>query len=1495
MSFASHRPVPSGLSPSEGGQSEQEFATAFEIGETADNRVKANEQLLTSFFSLKVLYGIHAILQIVLVALWASHNTVGTKASIANAAVILVTTLGLGVLSFAEHQRTIRPSLLLEAYLLLTLIFDAARVRTLWLQGYNDAPAAVSTAALAIKFCLLAVEALQKHQILRGEWTGQSPEATSGLFGKWLFLWLNRLFRTGYSKSLTIEDLTPLDKQLTSNYLYSKLRQPWAEMPKKGPRSLLKLFFSRFKWRLLAAVPPRLALIGFNFCQPFLIERAIAFNREPVNESSTNAGYGLIGAYFIVYCGIAVTTGQYQHLTYRAITMARGGLISMMFDKTPSVKANAADPASSLTLMSADIERITNGWTTMHECWANVIEVAVAIFLLERQLGVACAIPIGVAICKSCPLQESSFVYAPCPKLQRRCADMLSNTVSFVCSIFVMNLVVQRQALWLEAIERRISATATMLGSMKRVKMCGLTDTMFESLHNLRIHELKISKGFRRLLIGSMFFAYTTPVIAPVLTFTVFALVSMKGDGGTTLDTSRVFASLSLFALLAEPLASLIMAMMAFAGSLGCFDRIQEFLVTTEHVDKRIKSHPDFDSLNASSTGGNSVISTAWTEKSISSMASERPLMPFTRPGGGGDAVAVEGGSFGYHEDKEALISAIHAKIPRGKLTMIVGPVGCGKTTLLKALLGEVPALGGTIRYLGSDVAYCDQSPFHMNGTVRESITAFSELDDRWYSTVVKACALTEDLRQMQLGDRTRIGSKGVALSGGQSQRVALARAAYARHDICILDDVLSGLDMDTENKVFHNLLGFDGLFRRQATTVILTSSSNKRLAFADHIIVLNEKGQIAEQGSFSELNIGGGYVSSLDLPVADWRVRNQGGPSALDHLLVSASEDYLPIVPHTKEVVEDPDSEFEANKRTGDLSVYAYYAKSVGLTAVITFVVAISAYVFCISFPQIWLGWWAAANAREPNEKLGYWLGIYALLGVAGLASLIVSCWQIIITMVPQSGENFHWRLLNTVLSAPMSFFATTDTGLTLNRFSQDLQLIDMDLPIAALNFFTAFVLCLAQIILIGVSSVYAAVSFPVWVIVLYLIQKYYLRTSRQLRFLDLEAKAPLYSQFTEMMAGLTTVRAFGWQHALEKKNRYLLDQSQRPFYLLWSVQRWLQLVLDLLVAAVAVMLIILVVELRGFLSGAYVGVALLNVILFSQHLKLVLQYWTMLETHIGAVSRVRNFSSTVATEDGPGEDGPVPKDWPAQGAIEFRNVNASYDGARNVLKGLSLSVQPGEKIGICGRTGSGKSSLIMAIFRMIELKGGSINIDGVDISTIPRKEVRRRIIGLPQDVLLLNGTVRLNIDPYKQASDQAVIGALQDVRLWDNISAKGGLDAQVDDINLSHGQKQLFCLAQALLRPSSILILDEATSSVDDLTDALIQRIIRQKFAKHTIIAVAHKLETIIDFDKVAVLDYGTLKEYDRPHALLAKEDSRFRMLYRSGDGGLGDEDEE
>lgn len=1356
---------------------------------------------------MQVLYAVYGVIQVALLALWAQPSTIRTKASIPNAVVSVIGACALGVLSHMEHQRTLRPSLILNIWLLITLLFDIAQVRTLWLQKYQPATAPAMAVSVAIKAGLVVVEAIEKRSILRGKRKAVTPESTAGFYNQAVFWWLNPLFIKGYSKSLELEELYGLDKHLSSGYLYPRVKTVWENLTAKGPHSLLLLFFQRFKWDFLCAVPPRLAYIGFTFCQPFLITQAVELSSQPITVASRNDGYGLIGAYLIVYVGIAITMAQYQHWTYRSITMARGGLISMLFAKTSLLKSDDVDPSASLTLMSADIERITNGWQTMHEIWANIIEIGVAIYLLERQLGAACGIPVGVAVGKCTPELGRSFIMG---------VHLTMYAVSLLGSVSILNIIMQSQAQWLEAIERRISATTTMLGSMKRVKMCALTEVFNSSLHGLRMEELSVSGRFRRLLIANLFFSFATQLIAPVLTFAVFSILALR-DGNTTLTISKAFTSLSLFALLAEPLASLLMAMAQFAGSVGCFRRIQTFLEKNEHADARLQPFPDSFKKNASSQSNAESSQSDSSgaelffhrEKSPAREVLEKVMSPYSNPEG--DALILRSASFGFDSEKESLIKSMDVKVPRAKLTMIVGPVGCGKTVLLKGLLGEIPTMSGTVQLFSEDVAYCEQSPFHMNGTIRDSVVMFEEFDDRWYNCVLEGCALDEDLQQLPLGDQTRIGSKGIALSGGQCQRLALARAAYARRDLCILDDIFSGLDRDTENRIFHSLLGKDGIFHRQCATVILASSSVKRLPYADYIVVLDGQGNVSEQGSFQELNASGGYVSNFDLPAPDWRF--EAKETKFDQLFPPPTElVHGPIaVKATKGLSE---LELDANRRTGDLSVYAYYTKTVGKTAVISFIAAICGYVFAMAFPQVWLGWWATANADHPNQKLGYYLGIYALLGVGGLACLVVGCWELLVTMVPQAGEKFHRRLLDTVLAAPLSFFSTTDTGVTLNRFSQDLQLIDMDLPTSALNFFTAGVLCLAQIILIGITSTYAAVSFPIWFLALYLIQRFYLRTSRQLRFLDLEAKAPLYSQFTEILEGLMTVRAFGWQNDLEKKTSHLLDLSQRPFYLLWSVQRWLQLVLDLLVAAVAVLLMTLVSQLRGTIQGASVGIALLNVVLFSQHIKLVIQFWTMLETHIGAVARIKNFAARTDREGSSSEKTKPPPSWPAQGSMEFNSVYASYDSSRMVLKNLTMSVQAGDKIGVCGRTGSGKSSLILAIFGMIELHGGSIIIDGIDISTLSSEDVRSRVIGLPQDVFMIQGTVRLNVDPYKRSSDEAIIGALEDVRLWDVLEEKGGLDASIDAVSLSHGQKQLLCLAQALLRHSSILILDEATS---------------------------------------------------------------------------------
>ena len=396
--------------------------------------------------------------------------------------------------------------------------------------------------------------------------------------------------------------------------------------------------------------------------------------------------------------------------------------------------------------------------------------------------------------------------------------------------------------------------------------------------------------------------------------------------------------------------------------------------------------------------------------------------------------------------------------------------------------------------------------------------------------------------------------------------------------------------------------------------------------------------------------------MSDFDLSAPDW-----------NHEDSQEDEKFLPEKSTSKtdtakqEPPLDPDLA-DNNRATGDIAIYLYYVGSVGWIATVAFVVSITIYAFSWTFPTVWVQWWAAANATAPNTNLGYWLGIYALLGVGGIAALVVCVWIMLIAMVPRSGEHFHWSLLKTVLDAPMSFFATTDTGITVNRFSQDLQLIDMDLPLAALNTVATLVLCIAQMALIGVESMYAAISFPICIVAVYFIQRFYLRTSRQMRYLDLEAKSPLYSQFVEYLNGLVTIRAFGWQDELANKGMTLLDRSQRPFYLMYAIQRWLVLVLQLVVAGVAVLLMVLVVVLRGQISAGAVGVALVNVILFSQSIQLLLQFWTTMETHIGAITRIKNFTEDTKSENLPLEKDEPPSTWPSSGAIEFQRITAAY-----------------------------------------------------------------------------------------------------------------------------------------------------------------------------------------------------------------------------------------
>ncbi|KAL3426779.1 hypothetical protein PVAG01_00288 [Phlyctema vagabunda] len=1388
--------------------------------------------------------GLYAILQFVLLILWSVRSRQRTALSISAAVLSFLDVFLFCALSYTEHSRSLRPSALLGAYLFFSILFDAVRARTLWMMQYDIAIRGVFTASLATKVMILLLEAREKRQYLTSSDRMRSPEETSSVFNQGVFWWLNRLIREGFSKVLDMDDLYPMDEDMIAEKLGLEIRQIWTASQEGRKYRLIFALMKQFRWQMINPIIPRLFLVCFTFCQPLLLNRYLKFLQNPAEDKST--GYGLLGAYAVVYFGIAISTGFYWHRVYRWITMVRGSLVSAIYHKTTDISITALDNSAAVTLMSADIARIELGIRLTHELWANIIQVGLATWLLQRELGLACIAPLIIA------------------------------ALSAGGSAWIAKSAGRRQITWVDAIQRRVGITSTMLGNMKGVKMSGLTPKLSILIQNLRLAELKDMAAFRMIIIYCAVFAFIPQQISPIVTFGTF--IGIESSDGRTLDTARLFTSVSLLVLLNQPLSQIFQSFPTLMSAVGCLHRIQEFLSAESRKDHRLLKPAASiaeEILRPTATRNSAarvkipddIELTEFKSKSSSSVPPAQSKNDLYS-----EVIYVRDAAFGWNKDEAPVLQDINMSIPKSSFTIVIGPVASGKTTLLKALLGETPSSKGFVHVSTLDFSFCDQTPWLLSQTVQKNILGFATFDNVWYNSVLHACALDEDVALFPLGDQTLIGSNGISLSGGQKQRLAIARAVYARREVAIFDDVFSGLDATTERHVFDRLFGPTGLLRINNTTIIVATHAVNLLPWADQIVALGKSGQIVEQGTFADLNAReGSYVHSFALRGASKRPEEVQEKNIGPYKLASHQNNAL------KSSVEDK------ARQTGDLSVYRYYFAATGRPAMIYFWVMQIVWVTVETFPSVWLKWWSSAITNNEKPSTGKYLGVYALLNVGSLFVLFLVAMHAFNTMQVRSGARLHLKTLTTVMAAPMAFFTSTDTGETINRFSQDIQLIDGELPNALFNVTTNALAAVGQAILIASATWYIAIVFPFLLMVFYLVQNYYLRTSRQLRFMDLEAKSPLYTQFLESLSGLATLRAFGWQSANHLLNNELLDASQKPVYLMYMIQRWLTIVMDFISMGLALVVVGLSLALKDSVSIGFTGVALVNIISFGETVKWVVIQWTLLETAVGAVSRTKAFESATTSENLPNEINEPQSNWPSIGHVQITDLAISYkpESGKNVVSDFNLSIRPGEKIGICGRSGSGKSSLVLALFRMIEISGGSIVIDGVDIAQLPRQEVRSRLNAIPQEPFFLYGTIRTNLDPWESQSDDKLIDALRKVELWNAIEGKGGLDTEMDVDFLSHGQRQLFCLARAILRPGRIVVLDEATSNVDRKTDNLMQRIIRQEFADHTIIVIAHRLETILDFDRIVVLHKGILKECDSPSNLLAT-DSSFRELY-------------
>ena len=559
------------------------------------------------------------------------------------------------------------------------------------------------------------------------------------------------------------------------------------------------------------------------------------------------------------------------------------------------------------------------------------------------------------------------------------------------------------------------------------------------------------------------------------------------------LDATRLFTALSLLVLLSEPLFNVFGGLIDFMSAIGCLRRIDAFLSKPSRMDNRRFLRGSLDDI---ASDGSPLRK---KEKSNAQMVGRQSANSSNLEAA---CISIEAGYFGWTTD-EPILNAIDVTIPHGQITLIAGAVASGKSTLLKAILGEVPLSKGTIHLSKHDAAFCEQSAWLTNASLRNNIIGVSTFDADLYATVIHCCDLASDLEILPNGDHTIVGSKGFALSGGQKQRISIARAVYAKKELAVFDDVLSALDMATQNRIFQRLFGPRGLIRQLGTTAVLATHADRFLRHADHVIVLGE-GKILEQGPYMKLNMAQG-------PAEKECSETSGNPNdevSLDVEDGNEAQSPTTYSPHEENAKDKP---LDKSRQLGDFQVYRYYFAALTWTiAAIFFVLQIS-WAFLSCFPTVWLKWWTDHNAQHPNTRNAYYIGIYAALQVVGLISSGLVTWWSFNVMAANTGVKLHEILARTVMSAPAVFFGSTDSGSILNRFSQDIQLLDMSLPLALQVVITNMLICIAQIGLIASASAWIAVSFPVLIAAFYLVQKYYLRTSRQIRLLDLEEKAPL------------------------------------------------------------------------------------------------------------------------------------------------------------------------------------------------------------------------------------------------------------------------------------------------------------------------------------------------------------------------------------------------
>ncbi|XP_029940293.1 multidrug resistance-associated protein 1-like [Salarias fasciatus] len=1386
------------------------------------------------------------------------------------------------IIIWVERMKGTRSSVLLFLFwtllVLCSIVPLKVHIQQIMDQGFSDD--ALRTAAILFCFSLQFIQLiLSCFSDIRP--TGkrptvnqnQCPEEDASFLSRFFFFWFSGLVLRGYRCPLLAEDLWHLREQDSSSKIMSDLETFWT----LKCNQLQTRFCSRRgsttiteKTQLMTKTRTGpgyhfliLHTLGRSFGPYFLcgtvclvLHDAVVFTVPQVlrlllsfmedADAALWKGFFFAVLLFLLSCLQSVLHHQYMFHCFTVGMRTKTAVMGLVYRKSlvmSSVARQQCTLGEIINLVSADTQKLMDFVVYFNSTWIAPIEIAVCFYFLWQLLGP--------------------------PAL----AGLSAVLLIFPLNGFIAKLRSKLQEVQMKFTDGRIKLMNEILGGVKILKFYSWEDAFLRRVDILRDGELGALKRSQILYSVSLASFNSSSFLIALSVFGVYVLV----DERNVLDAEKIFVSVALINILKTPLSQLPFAMSTSMQAAVSLRRLGNFLSQDELKTDNVERHPH-------STEGH--------------------------------AVVIEGGVFSWSNSGSACLQNVNMKLKTGSLVAVVGHVGSGKSSLLSAMLGEMERISGSVSLQGS-VAYVPQQAWIQNASLKDNILFGGDRKESWYHRVLEACALLPDLHILPAGDSTEIGEKGLNLSGGQKQRVSLARAVYRKTDVYLLDDPLSAVDAHVGQHIFDRVIGPAGLLRDK--TRILVTHGLSFLSKADLILVM-EDGHVFEMGSYVELMDRKGAFSKFVHSFSGGRRRDVcvGSRKSVSRVSITdfsidlsqeqlISCDLSSASLQLVEVMEedlaggaaDAGKLTEADRaHTGRVALQTYrqYFRTVGLTFIMT-VVFLGAFQQAASLAySYWLSLWAdeaPLNATQGDRQLRHGdhqlrLSVFAALGFTqGLAMFGTTLAVALGGLV--ASRQLHADLLHSVLHSPMSFFEATPSGNLLNRFSKEIDAIDCMIP-DGLKMMLGYLFKLLEVcIIVLLATPFAGLVLLPLTAVYVFIQSFYVASSCQLRRLEAVSRSPVYSHFNETVQGAGVIRAFGEQRRFILQAERLVDSNQQAYFPRFVATRWLAVNLEFLGNLLVLAAAVFSVRSRGELSPGVVGLALTHSLQVTGILSWIVRSWTDVENNIVSVERVREYDQTPKEASWTTGSGSLPDTWPGSGTIDFEAYGLQYrKGLDWALKDISVSIQDREKVGIVGRTGAGKSSLALGIFRILEPANGRILIDGRDISQIGLHQLRSRISIIPQDPVLFSGSLRMNLDPFENCSDEDLWRALDLAHMKSFVS---GLPQKLDHEcseggeNLSLGQRQLLCLARALLRKSRILVLDEATAAVDLNTDQLIQSTIRTQFRDCTVLTIAHRLHTILDYSRVMVMERGSVVEMDSPAQLLRLQGVFYQMCVEAG----------